>query len=445
MYFPPEFQVLFLILLAAFGWSANLRILSAAGIRVGSILQLRVSPGAHTDEATTASRLWQDVARLARVLSAIAVAGWLLCVVSPTSDKRTGIALGTYLIIFAVLLLPRRALCHSVRMQFLGLLARIAKPSFSDPVYLADIVIADILTSCARMFGDVLRIFCRFGLFLWPQERSDQNRHTGLDALAGLIREQHERSACTGTGIIDLVLVGAPYAFRLRQCINEYLKAPPASSDARRHMANAIKYASSFPVIALSTTQRQVAVDGVMETKYSDWMLRTAYGMWVAAVTFNSLYSFYWDIAFDWDLGYTAQGWRPSDLVAPAEQSSKEQMPGEQLSREQLRYRDTHAASPFEALARDLPQHAELHPRIQAPFLRPHLCFKKRSIYYATMATDLLLRITWAAKLSPYIQIDRMAFGSFWLNALEIFRRWQWTFLRIEKEEAASIRQSVCV
>ncbi|PIA19430.1 EXS-domain-containing protein [Coemansia reversa NRRL 1564] len=438
MYFPPEFQVLFLSLLAAFGWSANLRILSAAGVRVELILQLRNPSGACTDGADNIKRLWQDIARLARVLSAIAVVGWLLCVLSSTSGIRTGIALGTYLIIFAVLLMPRNTLCHSVRLQFLGLLARIAKPSLSDSVYLADIVMADILTSCARMFADVLRVFCRFGLFVWPQMQSDQIRHTGLSALAGFVREQHRRRACTGSGITELLLVGAPYAFRLRQCINEYLKAPPASSDSKRHMANAIKYASSFPVIALSTTQRQVSMNGAMETKYSDWALHTVYGMWVTAVAFNSLYSFYWDIAFDWDLGYTAKGWKPSDLVVPAEQSTKEL-----ILEEQLQGPETHAASPFDALSRDLPLHAELQPRIQSPFLRPYLCFKPHHTYYAAMVTDLLLRITWTAKLSTYIQIDRMPYGSFWLNALEIFRRWQWTFLRIEKEEATSNRRSV--
>ncbi|KAJ2077281.1 protein-ER retention protein [Coemansia sp. RSA 988] len=445
MYFPPEFQVLFLILLSAFGWSANLRILSAAGIRVGSILQLRMPSAARSEEATTTHMLWQDVARLARTLSAITVAGWLLCVMSSTPNMRTGIALGTYLAIFAVLFIPRRILCHSVRMQFLGMLARIAKPSLTDPVYLADIVMADILTSCARMFADVLRIFCRFGLLLWPQGHSDLDLHAGLSVLDGFTREQYEKRACAGTGLTDLLLVGAPYAFRLRQCINEYLKSPPSSSDARRHMANAIKYASSFPVIVLSTTQRQVAVNGVMESKYSDRMLHAVYGMWIVAVAFNSLYSFYWDIAFDWNLGYTAQGWKSSDLVASSEQSPKEQLSGDQIFGEQLRYHDTHAASPFDAVARDLAHHAESRPHIQAPFLRPHLCFKPYNIYYAAMATDLLLRLTWAAKLSSYIQIDRMTYGSFWLIALEIFRRWQWTFLRIEKEEAASNYQSLCV
>lgn len=49
-----------------------------------------------------------------------------------------------------------------------------------------------------------------------------------------------------------------PYAVRLRQCLVEY-NAP--ANESRRPLFNALKYASSFPVIYLSAAQRLVVSD----------------------------------------------------------------------------------------------------------------------------------------------------------------------------------------
>ena len=46
-----------------------------------------------------------------------------------------------------------------------------------------------------------------------------------------------------------------PYLVRLRQCIIEY-QSP--MNESRRPLYNALKYASSFPVIFLSAAQRTV-------------------------------------------------------------------------------------------------------------------------------------------------------------------------------------------
>ncbi|KAJ2158728.1 protein-ER retention protein, partial [Coemansia sp. RSA 552] len=225
MYFPPAFQVLSLALLAAFGWSANLLLLARAGIAARPILQLAQLPLTHGDADGVDVRLHRPIARLATVLSGIALVGWCLCALSATATARAAIILLTYLAIAAALLMPRRVLCHIVRMQFVALLVRIVKPSLSDPVFLADIVMADILTSCARLFSDLFVVVCQLVAIL------------GHGDAAGSAR----------SGRIGTLLVCAPYAFRLRQCINECLKADPKSGDARRHLANAVKYASSFP------------------------------------------------------------------------------------------------------------------------------------------------------------------------------------------------------
>ena len=53
-----------------------------------------------------------------------------------------------------------------------------------------------------------------------------------------------------------------PYLVRLRQCLIEYLSS---SRHNRRPLFNALKYASSFPVIFLSAAQRIVVSDLVAE------------------------------------------------------------------------------------------------------------------------------------------------------------------------------------
>ncbi|CRK38025.1 Protein ERD1 1 like protein [Verticillium longisporum] len=51
------------------------------------------------------------------------------------------------------------------------------------------------------------------------------------------------------------------------------------------------------------------------------------------------------------------------------------------------------------------------------------------------MGLDLMLRCTWALKLSPHL--DRLTdFESsiFLIQFLEVFRRWVWIFFRVETE-----------
>jgi len=165
-----------------------------------------------------------------------------------------------------------------------------------------------------------------------------------------------------------------------------------------QHLANAAKYASAFPVIILSALQRNLSLDhediGVTET--------TLYRLWVLAVFVNSLYSFYWDVAKDWDLTLF---------------SSFSSLP------------------PFSKSPRSL------HRNTDAPFgLRERLVFPNPSIYYYAITLDLLLRFTWSLKLSPHL--DHFAdfeSGIFVLECAEVGRRWMWIFFRVETEWVRSL------
>jgi hypothetical protein len=59
-----------------------------------------------------------------------------------------------------------------------------------------------------------------------------------------------------------------PYLIRLRQCVIEYTQAPnERQNERRRHLMNALKYASAFPVIFLSAAQRIVVMDLAQEKR----------------------------------------------------------------------------------------------------------------------------------------------------------------------------------
>ena len=100
----------------------------------------------------------------------------------------------------------------------------------------------------------------------------------------------------------------------------------------------------------------------------------------------NSFYSFYWDVAKDWDL----------TLFSPAP-------------------------------VRNNPEH---------PWgLRRHTHFHTKEMYYGAIVIDLLLRCTWSLKLSPHLDhFNDLEGGIFVMEFLEVLRRWMWIFLRVETE-----------
>lgn len=99
----------------------------------------------------------------------------------------------------------------------------------------------------------------------------------------------------------------------------------------------------------------------------------------------NSTYSYYWDIAKDWDL----------TLFSPTERNDPDY-----------------------------------------PFgLRRNRYFHAKEIYYTAMVIDFFLRFTWVMKLSSNLdRINDFESGIFLLMFLEVARRWMWIFLRVETE-----------
>ena len=102
----------------------------------------------------------------------------------------------------------------------------------------------------------------------------------------------------------------------------------------------------------------------------------------LVSAAINSLYSFYWDVVYDWDLGWVSS---------------------------------------------------------RHPLLRDQLVFRSPLPYYATIVLDLTLRLSWSLRLSSHLHIDA-AWGTFFLESLEILRRMVWIFFRLEHQHLKHLK-----
>ncbi|XP_038714078.1 SPX and EXS domain-containing protein 1-like isoform X2 [Tripterygium wilfordii] len=133
---------------------------------------------------------------------------------------------------------------------------------------------------------------------------------------------------------------------------------------------NALKYSTAVPVIFLSALKYHV-----LPEKWTNFYRP----LWLLSSVLNSLYSFYWDVTRDWDL------------------------------------------SGFSRIFK---------------FNKPHLCsyllYGRKWVYFWVIGSNLILRCTWTYKLSAHLRHNYLTV--FTIAALEILRRFQWVFFRVENE-----------
>lgn len=186
----------------------------------------------------------------------------------------------TYLIaLAAVFCVPLQTLPSGGRKRFLATLRRVSIGGIAEAQdgKFGDILLADVLTSYAKVCGDLYVTICMFFTRGSSTERPDRN--------------------CGGMVMVPLLLA-LPSMIRLRQCLIEYLRvrrAPYKESSGwgGQHLANALKYSTAFPVIITSTLQRNLDGEDAKAALNK---------LWLVAVLINSLYSFYWDVVKDWDM-----------------------------------------------------------------------------------------------------------------------------------------------
>jgi hypothetical protein len=257
-------------------------------------------------------------------------------------------------LLFSLILLPLRRFSSSGRTRFLITLRRISIGGLA-PTHdgkFGDILLADVLTSYAKIIADLFVSVCMFF------------EHNGSAT-------KRPDRGCGGQYLVPII-IAIPSLIRLRQCLIEYVRVrrnPSPSSALQRN---------------LSLNHEDI---GLTET--------SLYRAWLFAVFANSFYSFYWDVAKDWDLSFF-------DSLSSF------------FSNKPNNNNNSNSASWG---------------------LRPRLYFPSKELYYFAIATDLLLRMTWSLKLSPHL--DHFAdfeSGIFLMEFLEVGRRWMWIFFRVETE-----------
>jgi len=153
----------------------------------------------------------------------------------------------------------------------------------------------------------------------------------------------------------------------------------------------------------------------------------------------NSLYSFWWDVTYDWGF----------DLLLPRASANPDPgMPPRPLLLPRLHSRlpllEQHDAEARKDEAGD-----EATPLASTPERRAHpyglraRLLLPLPVYPFVILVDLVLRLTWSAKLSSHLH----SYGDgdlliFWIELAEILRRWLWVFVRVEWEVVKEARAS---
>ncbi|KAF8555277.1 EXS-domain-containing protein [Imleria badia] len=413
--FPLPFRVLFLVALGVLGWATNLHGLQLLGIDGPGALELQATSGhlplrsPSSGGHLSARAFYKPLYQIFIGYSAWCIIAWLAFRAATHSDT---ILVDIFRYVPAVCILgavtvlvcPYDILHKRERDWFLFTTARCLFPA-NTPVYFSDVVFADVLTSFAKVLGDMWLSSC----MLLP---------------GGSLLQLPSQDGWYQWIIPSLMSL--PYLIRLRQCFTEY-NSPTNSS--RRPLFNAIKYASSFPVIFLSAAQR-IVISDLVETHGSAVMRQGWHGehplfrLWLMSAVINSLYSFWWDLTNDWGL----------DLLTSSSTMSREgsAFPSRQLSAASST-RSHEALSSLDQTSSSLNatgRRGASHPYgLRAVLLYP------LPVYPMAIFLNFILRMTWSIKLSShlYSQSDGSAL-IFWLEMAEVLRRWIWVFLRIEWE-----------
>ncbi|KAF3940231.1 hypothetical protein ABW19_dt0206393 [Dactylella cylindrospora] len=356
LWFPLPYRVLVLIVAGVWAWGLNLQYLYSLRIDVAGLLKYN----RHSPDVPIHGSVYRIASVLTVMVAINLIIFWRYTAMDQESVRKWEMLPGLLLLgIIITLFLPFNILHKSGRYRFLRNLRRISLGYIDREQRFSDILLADVLTSYAKVLGDLWICSCMF--------------FTGVSSTSTPERR------CGGSVMLPII-IAVPSMIRLRQCLIEYLRMSGRPSAERRpHLFNALKYSSAFPVILFSALQKDTEVGSSGLTGET-----ALYRFWLLSVLVNSFFSFYWDVARDWDLSLFS----------------------------------ANRANP------------------EYPFgLRQILLFPAPGVYYAAIFLDCLLRLTWSLKLSPHLdRYGDLEGGIFILQFLEIFRRWLWIFFRVETE-----------
>ncbi|KAI9655645.1 MAG: protein-ER retention protein [Alyxoria varia] len=406
---PLPYRVAVLIVAAIWGWGLNLHYLSRRKIDVPALINY--PSGAH----------YESTYRLAALVTAPLIFSLLLFWTFTYFQAERVIAwqilpLSYLAALLVAFLLPLRQLAIRGRQRFFATFLRISYGGIAHAGEgkFGDIILADVLTSYSKIIVDVFAVIC--------MATSRQSCTAKPDRI------------CGGVSAFPFLLL-VPTVIRMRQCYTEYARVRDGVADGSldsnrvgwggQHLANLIKYATAIPVVVLSVLQLIVEPSGFDPSHWSVFYLWCVSHLWgflnayqdiaydsltssfyrIIAALVNSLYSFYWDVAKDWDI----------PLFSSLHTTLLERHP-----------------SGYKPLSTAIsPTHEPT-----APFgLRHTRLFPGTTTYYTVIVVDLFLRLSWVYKFSPHLDYFLDSEGMiFTLEIFEVFRRWLWIFLRVEAE-----------
>jgi hypothetical protein len=171
---------------------------------------------------------------------------WIVTRGNPVAVQQWEILPNIYLLILVIcFVLPFHIFSGSGRHRFLKTIKRISIGGIAEAQdgKFGDILLADALTSYAKVLGDLFISLC----FFFSRSRSST---------------AHPDRKFGGSVLIPLILA-IPSMIRLRQCVTEYQRVQWSNrklgeyqGSGKSHLANALKYSTAFPVIILAAIQR---------------------------------------------------------------------------------------------------------------------------------------------------------------------------------------------
>ncbi|XP_066152158.1 solute carrier family 53 member 1-like [Euwallacea fornicatus] len=244
---------------------------------------------------------------------------------------------------------PTKTFRYEARFWALRVLGKVVTAPFFYVTF-ADFWLADQLNSLVTLFTDIQYFVCFYV--------SNESWSSGNDA-----------NYCVESFMeIRALMACLPPWFRFAQCLRRYRD----TKEAFPHIANAMKYATSFSVVIFSTLNKKY-------NSQNDGKLSPFFYLWICASLISTCYAYTWDIKLDWGL--------------------------------------------FDAKAGD------------NRFLREEIVYSGTWFYYFAIVEDLILRFGWAFLIGltemGYIMENTMVCI---LAPLEVFRRFVWNFFRLENE-----------
>ncbi|KAF8250462.1 hypothetical protein K440DRAFT_163545 [Wilcoxina mikolae CBS 423.85] len=277
IWLPLPYRILLLLIIGVWLFAFNLHYFHVVRIDISPFLRYTRS----SSEPPLHRSVYQIALLLSTLFSANILLFWIFTGGRPDDVRQWEILpMMLFLMIAAVFLWPVGSWHKRGRWRFLRMFRRILVGGLDSDLRFADILLADALTSYAKVLGDAAVVVCMYF-------RGYSTTHPIPDRSSG------------GMFLVPC-MIAIPYLCRLRQCITEYYRCSSKGLPAREcrlHLFNAAKYASAFPVIILGAMERNYLITQVKFFS-QDGLAKS----WYAAVMVNTLFAFYWDVTRDWEL-----------------------------------------------------------------------------------------------------------------------------------------------